>query len=116
MIVGYDENLRKHALLATSATCATIVFGLAFRRMMSFGVLPLFLAPVLMSAMLGSRRAGLIATAVSVPVAAYVFVPPTWSFAIQLDGVARLALFAIDAVLVSLLFGASSAARNPSPA
>lgn len=113
MTIGYDERLRTQAMLAASTTCATVVFGLAFRPMMTFGVLPLFLAPVLMCATLGSRRAGLIATAVSVPVAAYVFVPPAWSWAIDLDGCLRVLLFAIDAVLISALFGAPTPPRNP---
>ena len=105
MTLGYDERLRKQAVLAAGSTCATLVFGLAFAPMMSFGVLPLFLVPVLMSAQFGSRRAGLIATAVSIPVAAYVFIPPAWSWAIGIDGSARLAMFAMDALLVSVLFG-----------
>jgi K+-sensing histidine kinase KdpD len=105
MTLGYDERLRKQCLLAAATILITVVFGLAMRSLMSFGVLPLFLVPVLMSAQFGSRRAGLIATAVSVPVAAYVFVPPAWSWAIHIDGVVRVAIFAADAVLISVLFG-----------
>ena len=105
MTVGYDPRFRKHAMVAAAATCATLLFGLAVRPLMHFGVLPLFLAPVLISADLGRRRAGLIATAISIPVAAYVFVPPAWSFDIGSDGLTRLLLFAVDAVLISVLVG-----------
>ena len=105
MTLGYDDRLRKQAVLAAAVTCATVVFGLAFGPAMSFGVLPLFLVPVMISAEVGRTRAGLIATAISVPVAAYIFVPPAWSFDIAPDGIARLALFAVDAVLVSWFFG-----------
>lgn len=105
MTIGYDERLRKQCLLATATTCATVAFGLAFKPLMSFGALPLFLAPVLLSADWGRTRAGLIATAVSIPVAAYVFVPPAWSWDIGADGLLRLAVFAADAVLISVLFG-----------
>jgi K+-sensing histidine kinase KdpD len=112
MTIGYDERLRKQFVLATATTTATVVFGLAFRPLMNFGVLPLFLAPVMMCATLGSRRAGLIATAVSIPVAAYVFIPPAWSWAIQLDGLIRLSLFAADAVLISALLGEPKPGSN----
>ena len=113
MTLGYDDQLRKHLVLATATTCTTVVFGLAFGPMMSFGVLPLFLAPVLMCALLGSRRAGLIATAVSIPTAAFVFIPPDWSFEVTDEGLLRLALFAADAVLISVLFGEPAPCAGP---
>lgn len=105
MTLGYDERLRKQTVLAAAVTSATVVFGLAFGPAMSFGVLPLFLVPVMICADVGRTRAGLIATAISVPVAAYIFVPPAWSFDLAPDGIARLALFALDAVLISWFFG-----------
>ena len=105
MTLGYDERLRKQAVLATAVTCATVVFGLAFAPAMSFGVLPLFLVPVMICADIGKTRAGLIATAISVPVAAYIFVPPAWSFDLAPDGIMRLALFAADGVLISWFVG-----------
>src|ERR1051326_1717198 len=115
MTVGYDERLRKQCLLAASSTLVTVVFGLAFRPLMSFGVLPLFLVPVLISADFGSRRAGLMATAVSIPVAAYVFVPPEWSWALDSDAVMRLAIFALDGVLISQISPDASPHRYPGP-
>jgi K+-sensing histidine kinase KdpD len=106
MTLGYDERLRKQTMLAAAVTCATALFGLAFGHAMNFGVLPLFLVPVMICAEVGRTRAGLIATAISVPVAAYIFVPPAWSFDLAPDGIMRLALFAADAVLISCFFGA----------
>ena len=105
MTVGHRERLHRQCLLATATTLVTVVFGLAIRSLMNVAVLPLFLVPVVMSAQFGRRRAGLIATAVSVPVAAYVFVPPEWSWAIHIDGVVRVGIFALDAVLISVLCG-----------
>jgi len=105
MTFGYDEQLRMQTVLAAAVTCATVLFGLAFAPAMSFGVLPLFLVPVMISADTGRTRAGLIATAISVPVAAYIFVPPAWSFDLAPDGIARLALFAADGILISWFVG-----------
>ena len=105
MTLDHDDRLRTQAVLATAVTCLTVLFALAFTPMMSFGALPLFLVPVLISADMGRRRAGLIATAVSIPLAAYIFVPPAWSFDIGSDGLMRLTLFAVDAVLISVLVG-----------
>ena len=59
MTLGHDDRLRKHAVLAAAVTCATVLFGLAFAPAMSFGVLPLFLVPVMISADVGRTRAGL---------------------------------------------------------
>ena len=113
MTLGYDDQFRKHCVLAAATTCTTVVFGLAFRPMMTFGVLPLFLAPVLMCAVLGSRRAGLIATAASIPLAAFVFIPPDWSFEVTDEGLLRLAVFAADAILISVLFGERTPCPSP---
>jgi signal transduction histidine kinase len=69
----------------------------------------LFFPAVVASALLGGLGPGLVATVVSVLSAAFFFMPPYFSLAVEVDDAARLVVFTIAAVVTASL---SSAART----
>lgn len=63
----------------------------------------LFYPAVFLSAMLGGLAGGLVATALSVPLVWYLFIPPQWSFAIARPAdAASIVLFALCGLMLSL--------------
>ena len=97
-----QSYLRNQCLLALLSTLAACVFGFAVRGIFP-RPLPLFLAPVVLSVTFGGARAGLLAAALSAGIATYIFVPPTWSFALMPPEQMRVAIFVITSALICLL-------------
>lgn len=97
MLLAILPKRRFPAALRYGATCAIIGVA-ALARAVLDGVLPdypllLFIPAVFLSALLFDRGSGFFATVVSAALAAYVFIPPQYSFAIGWSQVLPLALF-----------------------
>ncbi|MDQ3256524.1 MAG: HAMP domain-containing histidine kinase [Acidobacteriota bacterium] len=76
------------------------------------GVSPLFLAAVMFSAWRGGLGPGLLATLLSVTVSAFIFLPPSFSFAIELDDLLQLGVFSLTAIIISSLSRAREQAET----
>ncbi len=95
--------------LAVASTVMTGIVAFAADPYLDVSLLPLFLAPVLLSAAFGNGRAALLATSLSILIAAYVFVPPAWSWDIGAQGALQIALFGSSSLAISLLADGSIA-------
>ena len=76
------------------------------------GVSPLFLAAVMFSAWRGGLGPGLLATLLSVTVSAFIFLPPSFSFAVELDDLLQLGVFSLTAIIISSLSRAREQAET----
>ncbi len=97
---SYDRN---QCALALTSTAIAFAFSLAVQQLVPQAVLLLFLAPVILSAEFGSFRAGVLATALSAGIGAYVFVPPAWSWALAPAELREVGLFVLDSLLICTL-------------
>lgn len=72
----------------------------------------LFFGAVMVSAWFGGFGPGLLATALSGLLSTYFFLPPLYSFILDLSGVLRLSLFLLEGVLFSVLAGTLRTAKQ----
>ena len=105
MPVNARQIVRQIAVAVASVT-AVFALTMLLTKFVETDVSTLYLAAVMFAAWRGGLGAGLIATVFSVAVATFFFLPPTYTFALNPEGVVELIVFALAAFLIGSL-GAS---------
>jgi PAS domain S-box-containing protein len=96
----------KYAVALASVFSAAVLARFMERCWHSTPYVSLFFCGIIASAWFGGFRPGLLASALSVLVFAYFFLPPGYSLLVNSNELPRLFLFAVSAVLVGLLCAA----------
>ncbi len=99
-------------LVAVWSVGVAFLLTLLLSPLVRMGVSPLFLAAVMFSAWRGGLGPGLLATLLSVTVSAFIFLPPSFSFAIELDDLLQLGVFSLTAIIISSLSRAREQAET----
>lgn len=88
-----------------AALFVAIALGLSllFQRLLPFGFLVFFFHAVMLSGWFGRTGPGLFAAVISMPLAAFFFIPPYRVFAVELEGLAYAVLFLLSALGASRL-------------
>jgi len=99
-------------LVAVWSVGVAFLLTLLLSPLVQMSVSPLFLAAVMFSAWRGGLGPGLLATLLSVTVSAFIFLPPSFSFAIELDDLLQLGVFSLTAIIISSLSRAREQAET----
>lgn len=101
------EIFRRYSIAVSSVAA---VFGLTMllTNFIQTDVSALYVVAVMFAAWRGGLGAGLFATALSVAIATFFFLPPVYSFALKAEGIVELIVFSLAAILI----GSLSAARE----
>ena len=105
------------AIVAYGAAVLSVAAALGLIRWMETVQLPaahvsLFLCAVMFSAWFGGARAGLVAIVLSALAFAYLFLPPTYSLAVEPAEVPRIVLYVLSALFVGSLSAAQRSAAQ----
>ena len=101
-MAGKSAETLRQFLIAIVSVAAVFAATMMLTRFVQANVSTIYLAAVMFAAWRGGLAAGLIATFLSVVIAAFFFVSPTYTFSFE-DGLFELLVFALAAVLVSSL-------------
>ena len=99
-------------LVAVWSVGVAFLLTLLLSPLVQMGVSPLFLAAVMFSAWRGGLGPGLLATLLSVTVSAFIFLPPSFSFATEIDDLLQLGVFSLTAIIISSLSRAREQAET----
>ena len=101
-MAGKSAETVRQFLIAIVSVAAVFAATMLLTTFVQANVSTIYLAAVMFAAWRGGLAAGLIATFLSVVIAAFFFVSPTYTFSFE-DGLFELLVFALAAVLVSSL-------------
>ena len=99
-------------LVAVWSVGVAFLLTLLLSPLVQMSVSPLFLAAVMFSAWRGGLGPGLLATLLSVTVSAFIFLPPSFSFATEIDDLLQLGVFSLTAIIISSLSRAREQAET----
>jgi PAS domain S-box-containing protein len=110
--INYSQLLRYGIVLFTVALALMLMLILDPSLKMSGTPFLLFFSAVMVSAWYGGLKSGLLATSLSVLLSNYFFFPPIYELSFDLSNSVRIGLFALEGLLLSILYEALKTAKT----
>jgi PAS domain S-box-containing protein len=108
------KSLTQDCLIAIGIVLIALLLMLGLDPWLGMTQTPflLFFGAVPIAALYSGRRGGMIATVLSAVLANYFFIPPSYSFSLDLLGSGRTLIFLLEGTLISVLIGALRRAQQ----